>query len=115
LISASIILEAASYSFSQNSEDNFIVLLKNIKDIIIYDNPYIYAIKFLQYIIHSSGYDYEYQKYDKIETPLELLSYLYYTKDAINLDLNLIEKTLIKIIHSFENKFDCQLKSKSFI
>lgn len=116
LTAVSIMLETASNAFLQDSGQDFVVLLKAIKNIIHKDNPYLYATKFIQHIIHTSGYDYEYQKYEYINTPLELLSYLYYNDDFEKvLDTALIQKTLVKIIVSFENKFDCQIKAKTFI
>jgi len=130
LVAASISLEAASCSFSSGSEKDFILLLKTIKNIIYTDTPYLHTIKFIQHMIHSGGYYYEYEKYDKLQTPLELLSHLYYSsaichslspachseqREASHPPKDLVQKTLVKIIHSFENKFDCQLKSKNFI
>jgi len=116
LTAVSLVLEIASHSFFHGSEGDFILLLKAIKNIIIYDIPYLYTIKFVQHMIHSNGYYYEYQKYDDIHTPLELLSFLHYNDDIIpDAATNLVRKTLIKIVMSFENKFDCKINSQKSI
>lgn len=141
LVAGSIALEAAAYAIKPNSgQDHFVNLLKALKSIIFCKNcdkdPYIGAIVFLQNLIHSGGYFYDYQRYQKIENPLQLLSYLHFNgwaegekeevfeikpqeKDETgkNQDLmqsvsrSLIIKTLLKIVLSFENKFDCKINS----
>jgi len=119
LTCASIMLEAAAASFGAGADGQFVVLLRMLKHIIYGDNPFIPAIRFLQYMIHSSGYGYDYERYDRIETPLQLLSYLHFlgfeesiSIKADSISNSLIEKTLFKIITSFENRFDYVFHSK---
>lgn len=120
LTAGGIILEAAISSFGTECADKFVYMLHRIKDIIYSKtNPYIQAIRFLQYIIHNSGYAYEYQKYDEVKTPLHLLSFLHYSEDSTiennAFDGELVLKTLIKIIASFENKMDTEILSKNLL
>jgi len=122
---ASIILQAASFAFLEGSDEYFISMLCRIRDIILgaKETAFIPSIRFLQQLIHSGGYAYKYQKYEKLETPLDFLSLLYFEKDDravcrrlfgakneyTDKAVSLIDNTLRKIIKSFENRFDCVL------
>ena len=112
LTAGSIILESAAACFGSGFDGHFIIMLKKLKDIIYGLNPFTPAIRFLQHMIHSGGYGYEYEKYNKIETPLQLLSYLHYSAEDGEFDEKLILKTLAKLIISFENIFECTVLSK---
>jgi DNA repair protein RecO len=118
LSAASLILECAATRGIMMEEKLFIFLLKCLKNVLFCGQPMLAAIKFIQYIIHNSGYSYEYKK-EKAgqKTPLGLLTRLFFedeiTAKTQEQDISLVKKTLIAIIKNFESKFETEIKSKS--
>ena len=113
LTAASVILEAGVKSF----DGEFEYLIDTLKALIISNNHLLTIIRFVQHTIHSSGYGYEYQVYDAVESPLQLLSYINYNEntDDLKIEKSLIKKTLNIIIKNFEDKFEVKIKSMAAI
>lgn len=111
-----IMLEAAEKTCSvQPNRELFILLLKRLKNLIYDDYPYkICAISYLQNVIHKSGYSYIYDApKPNPKTVLELLSCTEDLTIEFTADKELIDKTFVKIVSKFENKFSCTLVCKS--
>ncbi len=98
----------------------FFELLKTLKAMLYGEvGPIPGAIHFCQYVIHNSGYGYDYSvEPSEVKRPIDLL---YYTLELSRLstydlaDDELMRRTLAAITKNFEDKFDCVLLSKSFL
>lgn len=116
----SLILEAAFSALKESCAPQFVFMLKRLKEVIYGANPYLAAVRFLQYLIHDAGYGYDYPSPpDTLKTPMDLLSALWYLQEGdravLDADNTLIIKTLIKIIVNFEGKFETELAAKKLI
>jgi len=81
-------------------------------------NPIGVAIHFCQFVIHNSGYGYDYtKKPNEITRPIDLL---YFTQklegiEEFQFSDDLLIRTFVAICKNFEEKFDCNLLSKKFL
>lgn len=105
---------------SNASGEFFVEFLKTLK-CLLYQNikPIALAIHFCQYVIHNSGYGYDYHtKPSIVAHPIDLLYFTSTLDKAKEYEFNddeLNKKTFIAISKNFEEKFDSSLLSKELL